>query len=119
MDTPANRKCYPKLAIITHEFTNRLPDGRPEPDYNETLFDLDIAIVRSLDSKRLGVPVLVETFGGKRHYYFYVLADAEISASVKPIFHQYPNEKLTSETRPDKNWSFFDRYAKDYFNPAN
>ena len=115
VDTPANRKRYPTLAIITHEFTKRYPDGRPEPDYNETLFGFDNEIVSSFDSRRLGVPVLVETFGGKRHYYFYLAPSADVTAIIQPISHRYPNEKLTWETRPDTNWGFLDRYAKDFF----
>lgn len=115
VDTTTNRKRYPTLAVITHEFTKRLPDGRPDPDYNETLFDFDEEIVASFDPKRRGVPVLVETFGGKRHYYFYVRAEAEISTVLSPVTRRHPDEKLTWEVRPDPKWSFLDKYAKDFF----
>jgi len=115
VDTPANRKRYPTLAVITHEFTKRYPDGRPEPDYNETLFEFDNEIVTSFDSRRLGLPVLVETFGGKRHYYFYVSPDTDVTATIQPISHRYPDEKIAWETRPDKNWSFLEKYTKDFF----
>jgi hypothetical protein len=115
VDTPANRKRYPTLAVITHEFTKRYPDGRPEPAYNETLIDFDVEITSSFDSPPRGVPVLVETFGGKRHYYFYVAPDTDVSAAIQPVVHRYPDEKLTWEVRPKSGWQFLDRYAKDFF----
>src|SRR5688500_278746 len=80
VDTPTNRKRYPRFAVITHEFTHRYPDGRPEPAYNETLFDFDEAITSAFDSPRCGVPILVETFGGKRIYYFCISPEADLAA---------------------------------------
>jgi hypothetical protein len=114
-DTRENRKRYPILAIITHEFTKRYNDGRPEPDYNETLFDFDHEVVASFDSQQRGVPALVETFGGKRHYYFYVTATTDVAIAIQPVIDRYPNEKLTWEVRPDATWAFLDKYAKDFF----
>ena len=79
VDTRANRERYPRLAVVTHEFAKRYPDGRPEPAYNETLFDFDIAITSAFDSPPCGVPILVETFGGLRHYYFCVAPNCKNS----------------------------------------
>ena len=115
VDTPANRKRYPILAVITHEFTKRYPDGRPEPDYNETLFDFDVEITSLFGSPPCGVPALVETFGGKRQYYFYVAPDTDISAAIQPVVHRYPHEKLTWKLCPKSGWEFLDKYAKDFF----
>lgn len=114
-DTAANRRRYLALAVITHEFTKRYPDGRPEPAYNKTLVDLDQKIVASFDSPPRGVPVLIETFGGKRHYYFYVVADTDVSAVLQAITRQYPNEKLTWDVRANDKWAFIDKYAKAHF----
>jgi Family of unknown function (DUF695) len=115
MDTSENRKRFPILAIITHEFTKRYPDGRPEAAYNESLFDFDEDIVTSFDSQQRGVPVLVETFAGKRHYYFYIAAHTDVASAIQPIVARYPNERLTWEVRTNANWSFLDKYAKEFF----
>ena len=117
LDTPANREHYPILAVVTHEFTHRHPDGRPEHAYNESLLDFDCEITSAFDSPQRGIPVLVETFGGKRIYYFYVEPDTDLSAAIQPIAARHQNEKLTWELSKS-GWSFLDRYAKDFFPSA-
>lgn len=114
VDTPANRQCYPRLAIISHEFTHRLPDGRPEPAYNETLEDFDGAITSAFDLPPRGVPILVETFGGFRHYYFCVAPDIDLATVVQVIAQRFPTETLTWEYRTTPGWDFLPRYAERY-----
>lgn len=113
VDTPLHRKRYPILVVITHEFSKRNPDGRPQPDYNDTLFDFDIGITSSFDSPPRGVPVLVETFGGKRHYYFYVEEDTDVVTAIQPACYSYPNEKLTFNIQPAPDRAFLDNYLKE------
>jgi hypothetical protein len=115
VDTPEHRKRFPDLVIVTHTFTKRLPDGRPESDYNRDLEDMDVAIVRAFDGTHSGVPVLVETFGGERNYYFYMASGTDASAILTPIAANYPAERLAWDVRPRNNWQLIDRYAKDYF----
>ena len=117
LDTPANRERYPILAVVTHEFTHRYPDGRPEPAYNESLLDFDCEITSAFDSPQRGIPILIETFGGKRIYYFYVEPGADLSAVFQPIAARHSNEKLTWELS-QKGWGFIDRYAGDFFPSA-
>lgn len=114
LDTPANRKRYPILAVVTHEFTHRYPDGRPEPAYNESLIDFDCEITSAFNSRQRGIPVLVETFGGKRIYYFYIKPDTDLSAVIQPIADRHPSEKLTWELSK-MGWRFLDGYARDFF----
>lgn len=115
VDTPAHRSAFPILAIITHEFRKRLPDGRPDLVYNDSLADFDHAIVTAFDAAQEGVPVLVETFGGKRHYYFYVAPQANVAAMVSRIEEGFLDELIAGETRADASWNFLDRYARQYF----
>jgi hypothetical protein len=115
IDVDALRPSHPILAIATHEFTRRKPNGLPEPDYNYGLLEMDGELVCAFDADRLGVPVLVETFGGKRHYYFYVKADADVAAIVSTVAHRYPAERLTWTSRPDPGWDFLEGYAREYF----
>lgn len=114
VDTPTNRRRYPRLAVVTHEFSHRYPDGRPEPKYNQTLFDFDIAITTAFDSPPAGVPILVETFGGKRHYYFCVAPNVDIGAIVQAVMRHFPTEKLSWEYRTTPGWEFLRGYAERY-----
>ena len=62
-----------------------------------------------------GVPVLVETFGGKRYYYFYVAADTDVPAIISAVASCYPEEQLLWTVRPDPQWGFLEKYAKECF----
>ena len=115
VDTVVHRQSFPDLVVVTHTLAKRLPDGRPESDYNRELEDLDVAIVRAFDSAHCGVPVLVETFGGERNYYFYVASGIDLSAILEPIIASYPSERLAWEVRPNNNWCLLDQYTKDFF----
>jgi len=115
IDVDSLRPTHPTLAVVTREFTKRKPNGLPEPDYNETLFEMDIELVEAFDVDQMGVPVLVETFGGKRHYYFYVTADTDVPAIISAVAQRHPSERLWWTVRPDPQWGFLERYAKDHF----
>lgn len=114
VDIPANRERFPRLAIVSHEFAERCPDGRPDGAYNETLLDFDSAITSSFDSPRLGVPILVETFGGFRHYYFCVAVGADVGAAMQPVVQQFPAEKIIWECPAAAGWDFLKGYSKKY-----
>jgi hypothetical protein len=101
LDVETYRPILPNLAIITHEFTKRKPDGLPEPDYNHGLAAMDHELIVAFDVDRMGVPALVETYGGKRHYYFYVSEDTEVSSVISAIAQRYPQEQLSWSVRSD------------------
>ena len=115
LDINSLRPRHPTLAVVTHEFTKRKPNGLPDPDYNHGLFDMDMELVRAFDVDQMGVPVLVETFGGKRHYYFYVAADVNVTEMISAIAQRYPAERLSWFVRQDPNWGFLELYARDHF----
>ena len=115
LDIDSLRPTHPALAVVTHEFTKRKPNGLPEPDYNDSLIEMDMELVRAFDVDRMGVPALVETFGGKRHYYFYVTADTDVPTIISAVARRYPAERLSWTVRPDPQWGFIEKYAKDHF----
>ena len=115
LDVDSLRPLYPTLAVVTHEFTKRKPNGLPQPDYNDGLEEMDCELVGAFDVDRMGVPALVETFGGKRHYYFYVSSDANVPATMSAVARRYPAERLSWEIRPDPKWGFIERYAREHF----
>lgn len=105
----------PNLAIVTHKFTKRKPNGLPEDDYNHGLAKMDYALVTAFDVDRMGVPVLVETFGGERNYYFYVARDTNVDQIISTIASHYPAEQISWSARPDPQWTFIETYAREHF----
>ncbi len=115
LDIDSLRPAFPTLVVVTHEFTKRKSNGLPEPDYNHSLAGMDHELVVAFDVDRMGVAALIETFGGKRHYYFYVAADTDTRAVISAVVGHYPKERLSWTVRPDPAWGFFEKYAKEYF----
>jgi hypothetical protein len=109
------RSHYPTLVVVTHEFTKRKPNGLPEPDYNNSLIEMDCELVAAFDVGRTGVPALVETFGGKRQYYFYVSQNADVPTTISAIARRYPAERLSWTVHPDPKWGFIEGYAREHF----
>jgi hypothetical protein len=114
-DVDSLRPLYPTLAVVTHEFTKCKVNGLPEADYNQGLLQMDCELVAAFDVDRMGVPALIETFCGKRHYYFYVSSEADVPAAVSAIADHYPTEPLSWEIRPDPTWEFIERYTREHF----
>ena len=115
LDVEALRPAFPTLAVVTHEFTKRMPNGLPEPIYIDSLAEMDHELVTAFDIDRMGIPALVETFGGERHYYFYVTADADVPAVISSIARRYPDERLSWLVRMDPEWGFVEHYTRDHF----
>ena len=105
---------FPVLVVVTHTFTVALPTGLPEPGYNDELFEFDLAVLALLESSGDGFPVLVETFGGKRHYYQYAAVEAPVQALFDELQRQYPEHSLELEYRDDPGWRFRKTYAQEY-----
>lgn len=109
------RSLFPVLVTVTHEFATRLPNGLPDPQYNSGLAKLDHELIRSFDLTQTGIPVLVETFGGERNYYFYVAPNADAAEIINGIRTRYPHEKLSWSIRSDPQWGFIQEYAKNHY----
>jgi hypothetical protein len=109
------RPSFPSLVIVTHKFTKRKLNGLPDDDYNHGLAGMDRELICAFDVDRMGVPALVETFGGERNYYFYVSTDVDIPTTISRIVHRYPSEQLTWSVRQDSDWNFITKYAKEHF----
>ena len=105
---------FPRLIVVTHTFTHRKSNGLPEPDYNHHLIHMDQQLVRLFNVDHMGLPVLVETFGGERNYYFYVANDFDAGAAITQVFQTFPHEKLSQSIRPDPDWSFIKKYSAEF-----
>lgn len=104
----------PLHLTVTHEFSMRRTDGAPEPRYNDTLEDFDIAVTSYFATSRDGCPVLVETFGGKRNYYFYTKATVVPETVAGDLSARFPGHRLSATARTDSSWRFIRQYAKDF-----
>jgi len=93
------QRVSPRLLVLTHTFSFRRFDGAPEPTYNDTLEEFDISVTRSLGNSGSGQIVLIETFGEKRNYYFYVTSAVDGGALVQMLSDQFSGYNLSMSTR--------------------
>jgi hypothetical protein len=105
-------KQYTKLLLIRHQLDKVLPSGLPEPAYNETLFEFDEQIVGMFGES--GIPVLVETFGGRRNYYIYVLPRLDISTAQTTLKAKYPTLTTAWTIHDGTGWKLIRRYSTEY-----
>jgi hypothetical protein len=118
LDVNALASRFPVLLVLTHEFSFRRFDGAPEPSYNDRLEEFDLNVVRYFDRTADGQPVLVETFGGKRNYYFYVAAAISQESIHSELQRRFPGYRLQVEVRSDPTWKFIRDYTNTYINEA-
>jgi hypothetical protein len=105
---------FPKLFVLTHTFNFGRSDGAPEPTYNDTLAKFDLTVTRSFRTDRKGQIVLIETFGGKRNYYFYVMPAFDGDAFFQLLNGQFAGYNLSETTREDPAWHFIRNYHAEY-----
>jgi len=105
---------FPVLWALTHTFSFRRFDGSPEPAYNDTLGEFDHALVTLFERDGLGHIVLVETFAGKRHYYFYVQSTVEWESVLHALRVRFPGYTLAARGKEDPTWQFLRQYRSDF-----
>ncbi len=62
LDLNSLRSTFPVLVVVKHTFAVCQSDGLPEPDYNDSLADMDYALTTAFDANDIGVPVLRRQF---------------------------------------------------------
>lgn len=106
------------LMTLTHELSFHRFDGSPEPAYHLSLRDFDLAVTRYFSHTHQGQIVLVETFGGKRHYYFYVSPSLAARSILADLRERFPGYKLAVESSNDPGWDFIKRYTAEHIDEA-
>ena len=114
LDLDSLRSKFPTLVVITHHLSKVKPNGVPDADYNDTLFQFDSDIRTAFESPIIGVTTFIETFGGKRNYYIYVIPETDVARAISVVMSSNPNEKITWTVHTDPGWSFFEKYSKEY-----
>jgi hypothetical protein len=105
---------FPVHMVITHEFSFRRFDGAPEPRYDSVLEEFDLFVTGYFSETDKGQVVLVETFGGQRHYYFYVSPSVQVESVLSDLRSRFPGYKLEAAIRNDPGWKFIRNYTAEY-----
>lgn len=104
---------YPIRLIVDLTFAKVQENGLPENHYNETLEIFDNFITEYFKHRSNGQCVLVETYGGKRHFYLYVSRLADTEAFKIEISEKFPQHQVEFDVRPDENWSLIRKYSHE------
>lgn len=100
---------FPILLRVYHEFERVKNNGLPEPNYNMTLMDFDEEMAKLFDSKMEGIVFLVETFGGKRGYYYFISDVTSYKGKLEKLKHKY-SVRLENSATIDRDWDFLKKY---------
>ena len=111
VDTKKRKAAYPGLVRVTQRLAQVLQNGLPEPDYNRTLLDLDLAIIEAMECGENGLVVLIETFAGRRNYYGYLAPEAQVAAEIRSLRKRFPNHKITVKQGQDPEWALYSEYC--------
>jgi hypothetical protein len=114
IDIDLYRSKFPKLLVVTHEFSKVKPNGLPDPDYNDALMQFDKDIRQAFEGAGTGLTVLIETFGGKRKYYIYAEESVTGSEALSSLSRSSPHERLSCSVHRDETWSFLAGYSKEF-----
>ena len=113
-DFDALQKKYPKLVVVKHHLEKVRASGLPEADYNDSLADFDQDLVTCFENNSSGITVLVETFGGRRIYYAYVIEDLKMEDVRQRFTEKYPALKLEWTQQDGKDWRLIRRYSAEH-----
>lgn len=103
-----------KLVSIEHLLDKVNSNGLPEKKYNSTLYDFDYYMCSLFDKSSDGIIFLIETFSGKRNYYYYTLPDIRIDPLIEKARLKF-KVNLESWTQADIGWGFLDDYPVQIF----
>ncbi|WP_155975805.1 DUF695 domain-containing protein [Daejeonella oryzae] len=100
----------PQLFCITHKLDKVKKNGLPESVYNKTLDGFDEELVYLFDPAKEGIIVLVETFAGKRNYWYYLSKATDYTTQVNRIKEKYPLHNILTSNQEDDDWGFIKEY---------
>lgn len=108
-DIKSFKGIFTNLVVIQQLFETVVAGGLPEPDYNDTLLEFDRELCSLFKNRSNGLIFLIETFGGKRNYYFYTAPNFEIIPLVEEIATRH-HVQLNVTVREDVEMNFVDDY---------
>jgi hypothetical protein len=113
-DVDSLRLRFPKLAVVRHQLSKVSPNGLPEADYNESLFEFDESIRDMFRLSEHGIVVLIETFAGKRNYYAYADSKKNVAEIIESLKCAFPQEQLSWTFHSDPDWEVIAKYSNEF-----
>jgi hypothetical protein len=101
---------YSKLLCVTHSLDKVKDNGLPENAYNSSLADFDHEMCSLFKESNEGIIILVETFGGKRNYFYYLSSTIDFATKIETIKETFNITELTATANEDQAWQFVDEY---------
>ena len=105
----------PNVLRVTHELKEVKNNGLPESDYNMSLIDFDGQMCKLFDEKDEGLIFLIETFAGKRHYYYFISDTADYKKRIQKVKRDNPDIEVEIDSYADKDWGFLKEYPKKLY----
>jgi hypothetical protein len=103
-------KCN-KIETITLKLDKSNSNGLPEDNYNLSLMEFDTTLVNKMEEYNMSFPIIIETFAGKRNFYFFTDSDSALISKFDLIKSKYPTYSLsinvTNKTYNDFKQSYF------------
>ena len=105
---------FTQLVLVEHTLEKVKKNGLPEGTYNKSLSDFDEQMCTLLDKTDKGIIFLIETFAGKRNYYYYI----EQGFNIKHIVNNAKKNfkvNLEASINDDTGWGFLKEYPVNIF----
>lgn len=106
---------FPNVLRVTQKLKEVKSNGLPESDYNMSLIDFDGQMCKLFDGKDEGLIFLIETFAGKRHYYYFVSDSSDYEKRIQKIKGDNPDIEIEIYSYADKDWGFLKKYPKKLY----
>ena len=103
-----------KLVCIEHLLDRVSSDGLPEKQYNSTLTEFDHDMCSLFDKSNDGIILLIETYSGKRNYYYYTKPDFTTDLLLEVLRQKFKVD-IESWAQDDTGWGFLDDYPVTIF----
>lgn len=104
------QKEYFHLFCLTHTLEKVTNNGLPELEYFDTLIDFDGILVDLFELETEGITLLVETYCGKRNYWFYLKDGVDYLSKFNKLCDENFDKNLEYTIRKDNEWSFIEKY---------
>ena len=100
---------FSQLVSVEHQLTTVSGSGLPGSNYNKALEDFDSYMCDKFINGKKGIILLIETFAGKRNYYYYTELNYNVNSQFKEVKEQFL-VNLTAWHKLDLDWGFLDKY---------
>ena len=105
---------FTQLVTAEHMLEKVSQRGLPDRVYNKSLTDFDHHMCTMLNEINKGIIFLIETFAGKRNYYYYTLPGLNVTSLMEKTKNNF-NVNLKITIKNDGGWGFLKAYPIQLF----